>query len=233
VATLIWTLLSVGAVLVFLALVIARERMADERLWPVWRTALAGDDALGCAAFQREVGAHLSGVERTLRLARDEHAAGRTHAATRVLRLAAHSALRLARKLDAWLRTWRDLARALAAVRPAAPPLIAGLRAWTLRAYALAARGLDLMLVTSGERFRVRVALLRRALRRVRVAFTRLARAARARPHALARTLRRADDTHADLGALADACARTLEALAVSRQSQAPRDDARPPAPRA
>jgi hypothetical protein len=96
-----------------------------------------------------------------------------------------------------------------------------------LRAYALAARGLDLVLVTSGERFRARVALLHRALRRVRVAFTHVARAARARPHALARTLRRADDAHADLGALADACAHTLEALAVSRQSRTP------PAPRA
>ena len=221
-ATLIWTLLSLGGLLVFLGLMLARRRLADERLWPVWRPALAGDDALACTRFHHEVDAHLSGVGRTLRLARTEHAAGEVHAAARVLRVAAHSALRLVRRLDAWLRTWRDFARALAAVQPAAPPLMASFRAWTLRAYALAVRVLDALLVTSGERFRARIAVLRRALRHVRCTFTRVARAARSRPRALEDTLRQADDAHADLAALADACAHTLEALAVSRQSQEP-----------
>lgn len=219
-ASVIWGLLSLAAMLVFGLLVLARKRLADERLWPVWQVALVGEDAIACESFRDQVEWHLSGVARTLRLAREEDMAGDRRASARVLRVAVHSALRLARQLDAWLCRWRDLARALMAVQPVAPPVLSTFRNWSLRAYALALRVLDAGLTTSGGRFRARVALLRRALRRVRGAFVGVARVARARPHVLGHTLRRADDAHADLGALADLCADTLEALAVSRQSQ-------------
>lgn len=218
-APVIWAVLSTVAMLVLLCLMLARQRLADARLWPAWRTALSGDEALACVRFRHDVSEHLAGVGRTIQLARAECAAGDEHMAGRMLRVAAQSALRLVHKLDGLLCAWRDAARVLRAIQPVAPPLPSSFRDWTLRGYAVAVRVLDHVLVTSGERFRARVAVLRRALSRVRRSFTRVALAARSRKHAFTRTVRSADDAHADLGALAAACAGTLEALAVSRQS--------------
>lgn len=217
-----WASIALSVASAFLLLMLLHARRTDRRAWPAWQAVLL-DDVGAYQIARAEVQAHLFGLGETLTLARAEHAADAAQSAARLVRRVAQSALRLARRLEGWLRIWRDVARALKAVQPAPPLSPRAFRSWTLRALASVQRVLDLVYVTSSQRFATRVSILRLGLRHVRRAFVRVARDVRA-ARTFASSARRAENARQELSTLADACLATLHSLEVSRASvQAPR----------
>lgn len=213
-----WPLLALLTAGVFLVLAVAHARRTDRRAWPAWEVALAGDDALTYEAAREEIRVRLVGLDQTLLLAQADHAAGLPGAGL-ILRQATHAALRLVRRLDGWLRVWRDAARALSAVRPVAPLSVRACQSWVLRALALLHHALDAVVTTSRGRFALRVFVLRRGLAWLRRSFGHAAAAARS-PRDFRRAAARTETARQDLGTLARDCATTLRSLVVSRAAK-------------
>lgn len=214
-----WPLAALALSVTLLGLMIAIGRRSDRRTWPAWQTALTADDTQARDAFRCELDARFTSVDAALRLARSQHVAGEGGAIS-VLRRGVLSASRLARRLDDWLRRWRDAARALAALRPLCPQPAFAFRGWNLRALVLTYTALDAVLITSRQRFRGRLAFLRQAVRRLRRAFVGVARRARPGAQDFELLAERAELGRDDLKVVAAYCASALDALAVSRRSQ-------------
>lgn len=212
-----WAPVALFVAVVFLALMLLHARRT-RRAWAAWQAVLLDDAGTSHQLAQAEVRAHLVGFDASLTLARSEDAAGAGQSAARVLRRAAQSAMRLARRLDGWLRAWRDMARALKAVQPAPPLSPRAFRSWGLRALAGLHHALDFLCVTRSRRFAARIGIVRIGLRSVRRAFARVAREVRS-ARALASPAWRAQDARANLAALADACLATLRSLEASKAS--------------
>ena len=213
-----WSLAALAVSALFLALVVALGRRSDRRTWPAWERALLPDDEAACSAFEREVGARLVGVDHALVLARGRLNGDQLDAA-RVLRQGMLGALRLVRRLDAWLVAWRDAARALAALQPVPTPPVWAFRSWGIRCLAAGQHAWDSVLVGSRARFHAHVRFVRRALGLVRLRLARLARGKWHDMRGIEWRLRGAECARDDLRALAADGLATLRALATSRSS--------------
>lgn len=196
-----------------LGLALYAQRDLDRRGWPAWlgldELNLDGVATMRASLRQRAnlVTVALQGVEQERRAGDHEEAVALHDLSTTILQT-------FVQDVSGRLQQWADSARALSALYPLAPLSVLRARLARLRLLAAAWHVLHWILVSSGERFRLRVAMLTRSLRT-------LARYWRsARPPRRASGEWRAPSIVAhDTQILAEAAADTYDALARSRLS--------------
>lgn len=138
---------------------------ASGRAWPVWTLRLSSTRRAFVEWLRLNTTLHLETLAGALRVARDEHGAGREDKALRVIGevdviLALH-----VRLLRAWLQHWSDLAGMLGVVpEPGAAQWPHQARGLPLRRLRLAGHVGELLLPTRSARFRLGVRIQRLAL---------------------------------------------------------------------
>lgn len=142
-------------------------RWLDARRWETWRFALGDDSQAQLAYLERQTASQLRVVRATYDFALARHDEGATGEALRLLDAGSLLIERFAPSLRAQLRHMLDLARAASALAPVRPLRPLEFRLARLRGLAGLALVGHLLLVTTSERFRLKVRVLMCALRLV------------------------------------------------------------------
>ena len=197
-----------------LGIALYAQRALDRRGWPAWLTldelTLDGVASMRASLRQRAnlVTVAVQGVEQ-------ERRAGDYDEAVALHGLSATVLQRFVQDVTSRLHQWADSARALSALYPLPPLGVLRARLARLRLLAAAWHVMHWILVSSGERFRLRAAMLARSLR----ALARHWRSAHP-PRRTSGEWRAPSIVAHDVQALAEAAADTYDALARSRLSR-------------
>lgn len=216
-----WSWAALLAALVALS-VFVDHAQAERRAWPAWALTLGGPRQALLDWLRVNTGVHLDTLEGVLRVARDDHAQGRTGDALDVLGEAHAIAVRHVRLLRGWLQRWADVVRALSALAPAPPLPDDPSRLPPIRHLARLQRLGDTLLPTRTLRFRARVQIQRTALKWVGRQSAIASRRAR-HPGQLGQALDQFDAAHHDLVTLDSHALSTFEHVLLSLPEDARR----------
>lgn len=211
--------LAVALWLLLLPVYLRWRRVRNERGWPTWIELTTERDAQ-YRYLRDEVVRRLADIDGTCDVARRRHASGEEDDALRVLRAIVESIETFVPDLAGRLREWTRVAAALHLLAPLPPVPPRTLHAARLKGLATAWHAIDMLLVTTRERFRLRAFMLRSGLRLVATGMREVL-LGRGSP---ASRWRRVEALRADLGTLSHASLDTYRGLLASLQL-------RPPAP--
>jgi hypothetical protein len=203
----------VVAVTLSLGFALAARRGLDRWGWPAW-VGLAALHRQAVGAMRESLRGRVQLVQVTLAGVEHAHHAGDRGEAGELLRLSLARLEEFVRDVSRRLAEWAASARALAALQPLPPLGLRDVRLGRLRVLVVVWGLLHLVAVTSAERFRLRVGVLRRALTTL-LEFWRAVRL----PATARTTWRAPSHVSHDVQALAEAAGDTYEALVVSRLS--------------
>jgi hypothetical protein len=143
--------------------VLLAMRWADSRRWPSWSLVLGKDGHDQLEYLARQTQAQLQVVGSTYEFAQARHEQGAHADAARLLDTACLLIERYAPNMVTQLQHVLELSRAVSALAPVQPLRVGDFRLRELRGLFAAARALHALLITTGERFRLKVHLLVRA----------------------------------------------------------------------
>ena len=140
--------------------VLVMLRWLDGRRWSAWRFALGDDGRLQLAYLARQSAAQLRVVGATYAFAVARRDQGDSIEALRLLDAGSRLIERFAPDMRAQLRHLLDLSRAVSALAPVQPLRPPEFRLWRLRGLAALALCGHAVLITTTERFRLKVRVL-------------------------------------------------------------------------
>ncbi len=138
-------------------------RWADSRRWPSWSLVLAKDSHDQLEYLARQTQAQLQVVGSTYDFAQARHTQGAHADAARLLDTGCLLIERYAPNMITQLQHVLELSRAVSALAPVQPLRAREFHLRELRGLFAAARALHVLLITTGERFRLKTRLLVRA----------------------------------------------------------------------
>lgn len=145
--------------------VLVTLRWLDGRRWTAWRFALGDDGRLQLAYLARQSAAQVRVVRATYDFALARRDEGDGAEALRLLDAGSRLIQRFAPDMVAQLRHLLDLSRAVSALAPVRPLRPPEFRLWRLRGLATLALFGHAVLITTTERFRLKVRVLMLAFR--------------------------------------------------------------------
>lgn len=195
--------------------ILAWVRWLDRRSWPAWSTALDSDAREHYAYMVQHIESALNTVAATVQLADTRRSEGKAAEGARVLQVALRTIEAFVPTLVGRIEHWRTVSRAVIALQPIPPLRVRGFHLWQLSGLAAFHRAMDLALVTSVERFALRLRVLLGGFKIIMLACRDVGRRLRASEQQ-PMPFRQVRDLAADFGTLGHESLTTLHALLVS-----------------